>query len=265
MRRRLVLGVGTSAVAALAASAPPAVLQDGVATLFATAGAYALVRSFDMLTERRLLEKSLSRKIVHVLSGILFMASWPLYSNSTGARYFAAVVPFLNSMRLLTYGLRIYTDEALVKSVSREGKPEELLRGPLYYVLVLLFSVLVFWRESPIGIVSLSMMSGGDGFADIVGRRYGSVKLPFNEKKSWAGSISMFISGFMVSAIMLFYFSSFGYIHVSWEEAFGKLAFVALAATIVECIPVTDVVDDNISVPLATMLVAFLLFGSNTQ
>nr|CAB3486123.1 unnamed protein product [Digitaria exilis] len=210
MRRRLVLGVGTSAVAALAASAPPAVLQDGAATLFATAGAYALVRSFDMLTERRLLEKSLSRKIVHVLSGILFMASWPLY--------------------------------------------RELLRGPLYYVLVLLFSVLVFWRESPIGIVSLSMMSGGDGFADIVGRRYGSVKLPFNEKKSWAGSISMFISGFMVSAIMLFYFSSFGYIHVSWEEAFGKLAFVALAATIVECIPVTDVVDDNISVPLATML-----------
>uniref|UniRef100_K3Z7B2 phytol kinase n=1 Tax=Setaria italica TaxID=4555 RepID=K3Z7B2_SETIT len=209
--------------------------------------------------------QSLSRKIVHVLSGVLFMSSWPLFSNSTEARYFAAVVPFLNSMRLLTYGLRLSTDEALVKSVTREGKPEELLRGPLYYVLVLLFSVLVFWRESAIGIVSLSMMSGGDGFADIVGRRYGSVKLPFNEKKSWIGSISMFISGFLLSAIMLFYFSSLGYIHVSWEEAFGKLALVALAATVVECIPVIDVVDDNISVPLATMLVAFLLFGSNTQ
>lgn len=202
---------------------------------------------------------------MHVLSGVLFMSSWPLFSNSTEARYFAAVVPFLNSMRLLTYGLRLSTDEALVKSVTREGKPEELLRGPLYYVLVLLFSVLVFWRESAIGIVSLSMMSGGDGFADIVGRRYGSVKLPFNEKKSWIGSISMFISGFLLSAIMLFYFSSLGYIHVSWEEAFGKLALVALAATVVECIPVIDVVDDNISVPLATMLVAFLLFGSNTQ
>ncbi|RLM64805.1 putative phytol kinase, chloroplastic [Panicum miliaceum] len=126
-------------------------------------------------------------------------------------------------------------------------------------------SVLVFWRESPIGIVSLSMMSGGDGFADIVGRRYGSVKLPFNQKKSWVGSISMFISGFLLSAIMLFYISSLGYIHVSWEEAFGKLALVALAATLVESIPATDVVDDNISVPLATMLVALLLFGSNTQ
>lgn len=254
MPRRLILGVGTSAVAALAvATAPPAVLQDGAATLFATAGAYALVRTFDVLTERRLVEKSLSRKIVHVLSGVLFMASWPLFSNSTEARYFAAVAPFLNSLRLLIYGLRLYTDEALVKSVSREGKPEELLRGPLYYVLVLLFSVLVFWRESPIGVVSLSMMSGGDGFADIVGRRYGSVKLPFNQKKSWIGSISMFISGFLLSAIMLFYFSSLGYVHVSWEEAFGKLALVALAATVVECIPATDVVDDNISVPLASI------------
>ncbi|PAN40673.1 hypothetical protein PAHAL_7G332700 [Panicum hallii] len=265
MRRRLVPGVANPAMAALAAAAPPAVLQDGAATLFTTAGAYALVRTFDVLTERRLVEKSLSRKIVHVLSGILFMSSWPLFSNSTEARYFAAVVPFLNSLRLLTYGLCLYTDEALVKSVTREGKPEELLRGPLYYVLVLLFSVLVFWRESPIGIVSLSMMSGGDGFADIVGRRYGSVKLPFNQKKSWVGSISMFISGFLLSAIMLFYFSSLGYIHVSWEEAFGKLALVALAATLVESIPATDVVDDNISVPLATMLVALLLFGSNTQ
>ncbi|XP_062227084.1 probable phytol kinase, chloroplastic [Phragmites australis] len=262
MQRRLLQGVGTPAMAALA---PPAVLQDVAATLFVTAGAYSLVRTFDVLTERRLVEQSLSRKIVHVLSGVLFMSSWPLFSNSTEARYFAAVVPFLNSIRLLTYGLRLYTDEALVKSVTREGKPEELLRGPLYYVLVLLFSVLVFWRESPIGIVSLSMMSGSDGFADIIGRRYGSLKLPFNKKKSWIGSISMFIFGFLLSAIMLFYFSNLGYVHVSWEEALGKLVLVALAATVVECIPVTDVVDDNISVPSATMLVAFLLFGSGAQ
>lgn len=261
MRRRLVLGVGGPAMAALAASVPPAVLRDGAATLLVTAGAYSLVRAFDALTERRLIEQSLSRKIVHVLSGVLFMSSWPFFSDSTEARFFAAVVPFLNCIRLLTYGLRLYTDDTLVKSVTREGKPEELLRGPLYYVMLLLFSVLVFWRESPIGIVSLSMMSGGDGFADIVGRRYGSLKLPFNKKKSWIGSIAMFISGFLLSALMLFYFSCLGYIQVSWELALGKLLLVALVGTVVECIPVTDIVDDNISVPLATMLVAFLLFG----
>lgn len=64
---------------------------------------------------------------------------------------------------------------------------------------------------------------------------------------------------------MMFYFSSLGYFHVMWEEALSKLALVALAATIVECVPVTEVVDDNISVPLTTMLVAFLLFSFNAQ
>lgn len=38
-----------------------------------------------------------------------------------------------------------------------------MLRGPLYYVMALLLSVLVFWRDSPVGIISLSMMTGGDG------------------------------------------------------------------------------------------------------
>lgn len=39
----------------------------------------------------------------------------------------------------------------------------ELLRGPLYYVLMLILSALVFWRDSPVGVISLSMMCGGDG------------------------------------------------------------------------------------------------------
>lgn len=57
-----------------------------------------------------------------------------------------------------------------------------LLRGPLYSVIVLLIIVLVFLRDSPIGIVSLSMMSSRDGFPDIIGRRFSSLKLPFNKR-----------------------------------------------------------------------------------
>lgn len=42
----------------------------------------------------------------------------------------------------------------------------ELLRGPLYYVGILMLCAVVFWRESPIGVVSLAMMCGGDGNID---------------------------------------------------------------------------------------------------
>ncbi|XVE99162.1 hypothetical protein REPUB_Repub03eG0173400 [Reevesia pubescens] len=69
----------------------------------------------------------------------------------------------------------------------------ELLRGPLYYVLILIVCAVLFWRESPVGIISLAMMCGGDGVADIMGRRFGSSKIPYNQRKSWVGSISMFV------------------------------------------------------------------------
>ncbi len=68
----------------------------------------------------------------------------------------------------------------------------ELLRGPLYYVLVLLAATTLYWRDSPVGVVAFSLMCGGDGLADIVGRRFGGrARLPWNAAKSWAGSGAM--------------------------------------------------------------------------
>ncbi|KAJ1694924.1 hypothetical protein LUZ63_011622 [Rhynchospora breviuscula] len=242
-----------------------AALQDGVATVAVMAGAYTLVYTFDKLTQRQIIKQKLSRKIVHILSGVLFMSSWPLFSSSAEARYYAAIVPLLNCARLVIYGTRFLKDEALIKSVTREGNPEELLRGPLYYVIVLFFSVLVFWRDSPVGLVALAMMSGGDGFADIIGRMYGSTKLPYNRNKSWIGSISMFVSGFLFSIGILYYFSIFGYLHFAWDEAIVKVALVSFVATLVESLPITEVLDDNISVPIASMCTALLVFGSGSS
>ncbi|KAI8008409.1 hypothetical protein LOK49_LG07G01394 [Camellia lanceoleosa] len=249
------------AAVSLAAGDGGAILHDAGATATVMLGAYFLVLTFDSLTQRDLIQQNLSRKLVHILSGLLFMACWPIFSSSTGARYFASLVPLANCLRLVTYGLSLATDEGLIKSVTREGKPEELLRGPLYYVLILILCVLVFWRESPIGVISLAMMCGGDGIADIMGRRFGSVKIPYNKKKSWVGSISMFVFGFLISIGMLYYFSALGYFQLDWEWTVERVALVSLVATIVESLPITDVVDDNISVPLVSMVTAFLSFG----
>ncbi|KAJ7970524.1 Phytol kinase [Quillaja saponaria] len=237
-------------------------LHDTGATAAVLGGAYALVFTFNNLTQRKLINQGLSRKLVHILSGLFFMVSWPIFSTSTVARYFAAVVPAVNCFRLLVHGLSLASDEGLVKSVTREGNPQELLRGPLYYVLVLIFCDLAFWRESPIGIISLAMMCGGDGVADIVGRRFGSVKIPYNPQKSWAGSIAMFVFGFLLSIGMLYYYSVLGYFQLDWVSTMQKVALVSFVATAVESLPTTEAVDDNISVPLASMAVAFLSFSN---
>ncbi|TKY51713.1 phytol kinase 1 [Spatholobus suberectus] len=235
-------------------------LYNAGATVGVLGGGYALVRVFDELTRRNIIHQGLSRKLVHILSGLLFLVSWPIFSNSPKARYFAAFVPLVNCLRLLVNGLSLASDEGLIKSVTREGDPLELLRGPLYYVLILMLCALVFWRESPIGVVSLAMMCGGDGIADIIGRRYGSMKIPYNQKKSWAGSISMLVFGFLVSIGMLYYYSVLGHVQLDWASTVPRVAFISFVATLVESLPITKVVDDNISVPLATMAVSFFTF-----
>ncbi|KAH6804071.1 phytol kinase 1 VTE5 [Perilla frutescens var. frutescens] len=246
---------------AAAAGVSGSLLQDAGATALVFGGAYGLVFTFDNLTRRCIIEQKLSRKLVHIFSGLLFLASWPIFSTSTGARYFAAFVPSINCLRLVINGLSFTTDEGLIKSVSREGKPEELLRGPLFYVLVLILCAVVFWRDSPVGMISLAMMCGGDGIADIMGRRFGSIKIPYNPQKSWAGSISMFLFGFLVAISMLYYFSALGYIQLDWMKTAERVVLVSFVATFVESLPLNGRVDDNISVPLASMVTSFMVFG----
>ncbi|KAK9061313.1 hypothetical protein SSX86_018493 [Deinandra increscens subsp. villosa] len=258
-RRRLLLLPSPPCVFTDDASAH--LLQDAGATLLVVAGGYALVSGFDNLTHHQIIQQNLSRKLVHILSGLLYMGCWPIFSTSAEARYFAALVPLLNCLRLLVHGHSLVTNEELIKSITREGKPEELLRGPLYYVLVLILCSIFFWRESPIGVVSLSMMCGGDGIADIMGRRFGIHKVPYNKHKSWVGSISMFIVGFLISIGMLYYFSKFGYFELDQVQTIERVAVVAMAATVVESLPSKGGIDDNISVPLVTMVTAYLSFG----
>lgn len=61
---------------------------------------------------------------------------------------------------------------------------------------------------------------------------------------------------------MLYYFSVFGYFHFDWEQTVARVALISLVATIVESLPISDVIDDNISVPLTSMLTAFVVFGT---
>lgn len=59
---------------------------------------------------------------------------------------------------------------------------------------------------------------------------------------------------------MLYYYSVLGYLELDWVKAVQNVALVSLVATVVESLPIAEVVDDNISVPLVSMAAAFLTF-----
>ncbi|XP_010556037.1 PREDICTED: farnesol kinase, chloroplastic-like [Tarenaya hassleriana] len=85
--------------------------------------------------------------------------------------------------------------------MSRHGDRRELLKGPLYYASSITLACVFYWRTSPIAIAVICNLCAGDGMADIVGRRLGTEKLPYNRSKSIAGSIAMATSGFTASVV----------------------------------------------------------------
>lgn len=57
----------------------------------------------------------------------------------------------------------------------------------------------------------------------------------------------------------MYYFSSFGFVEVSWEKVLG-LFIVSLATTLVESLPISTELDDNLTVPVSSILVGSLVF-----
>ena len=57
----------------------------------------------------------------------------------------------------------------------------------------------------------------------------------------------------------MYYFSSFGFVERSWEMVFGFF-IVSLASTLVESLPISTDLDDNLTVPVTSILVGILVF-----
>ena len=175
--------------------------RDVAASALTTIGAFVWVKAFDALADRGAFASTTSRKLVHVTSGTFFACTWPLFSASGAARFFAAAIPLAQGVRLFGIGSGMIKNASAVRAVSREGGKEELLKGPLYYTAVLAACTSAYWRTNPIGIVAMAMMCGGDGFADLVGRKFGKGNaLPWNEEKSFAGSAGFVAGGFGVAS-----------------------------------------------------------------
>ncbi|KAJ6716359.1 FARNESOL KINASE CHLOROPLASTIC [Salix koriyanagi] len=160
---------------------------------------------------------------------------------------------------MLLIGSGMWKDEATVKSMSRFGDHRELLKGPLYYVLTITGACAIYWRTSPIAIAAICNLCAGDGMADIVGRRFGRQKIPYNKNKSVAGSAAMAISGFVASVGFMHYLAAFGYVQESWEMILGFLV-VSLASSFVESLPISTELDDNLTVTLTSILLGNLVF-----
>jgi phytol kinase len=142
--------------------------------------------------------------------------------------------------------------------MSRTGDRREILYGPLFYGIVFVVMTLIYWKNTPTGMVALMLMCGGDGLADIMGRGIKSPRLPWSKGKSVAGSAGMFIGGWVLAAFITGMFVVAGVFSGPFSSYLVPITIIAVAGTAVESLPFKDV--DNITVTLAAVLLGLILF-----
>lgn len=216
------------------------------------------LRANDYIAHRGWVNSQVSRKIIHIGTGPLFVLCWLLFPNTPASRYLAALVPLAITLQFFLVGIGVIRDEAAVKAMSRSGDPREILRGPLFYGIIFVICTVLFWYDSPIGIIALMQMCGGDGLADILGRRFGRARIPWNHQKTWMGSFGMFLGGFVFSLLILVIYVSIGVFTTPILTLLPALLVISIAATLVETIPLHDV--DNITVTITAILLGYYFF-----
>jgi len=216
------------------------------------------LRLMDFCAHQGWIESRLSRKIIHIGTGPIFVLCWLLFPDIWYARWLAALVPFAISLQFALIGLGILKDDASVKAMSRSGDPKEILRGPLYYGLMFVVLTLAFWKDSPVGMTALLMMCGGDGVADVVGRHFNSPKLFHSPQKSVAGSLGVFFGGWIMSAAVLAIYVGLGLFSGPFSRFLLPITLIAIVSTLIESLPQKDV--DNITVTLAAAILGWFLF-----
>ncbi len=230
-----------------------------IALIITFALALGWLRLMDFIAHRGWIDSRLSRKLIHIGTGPIFVLCWLLFPDIWYSRWLAALVPFAITIQFALVGLGIMKDEASVKAMSRSGDRREILRGPLFYGIIFVILTVVYWKTTPIGILALMLMCGGDGLADILGRRVISPRLPWNKGKSVVGSLGMFIGGWLLAVMVIGIYVPAGVLPGPFSTYLLPISVIALFGMLVESLPLKDI--DNLTVTIAAVLLGTFFFG----
>jgi dolichol kinase len=207
---------------------------------------YIYVAILIFITEK-ILKKypELSRKTLHIMVGnIAFIL--PIFVTKEIMSFIAAG-PFI----FLTFLMSPYTP---IKSIRGKTSAAGHGMGLVYYSISWTVLAYLFFDNMIIIAIGILAMSYGDGFASIIGIKYGKKKYNiFGDEKSYIGSLAMLIITYLTVIIAVVYYriSITPYLLLC-------LAFITLIATFVEGL--TPRGFDNLTVPFAAAFIYWIFF-----
>jgi dolichol kinase len=196
-------------------------------------------RSIRIISEE--IRTELVRKSIHLLIAFVpWLASLNLGMTvgmlASGILFYAAC----ESLRIGGYQVPIISEVTTRAARRRDGN--RFILGPVTLGLGALLSLLLY--PNPAASIAIYALAFGDGLSSLVGKTFGSVRLPFTGGKSLEGSLACMAAVFVAS-------------YAVTGDAPRSFA-ISIAATLIEAAPTKDF--DNIILPVFVGAITTLLF-----
>jgi dolichol kinase len=186
-----------------------------------------------------------SRKILHIMVGnIAFLL--PIFQTKEIMAFFAAG-PFI----FFTFLMSPYSPISKLRGKTSEAGHG---LGLVYYAITWTVLAYIFFDYKVIIAIGILAMSYGDGFASLIGIKYGKKKYNvFGDLKSYIGSYSMFVFTFLLIIIAELFYEKFypDIVHLI------TIILIAFLSALVEGLTPKGL--DNLSVPFLTSFLYYFL------
>ncbi len=217
-------------------------LHNIIITVFGIIYVFAVVGIMDVLVKKQNFPQDISRKVVHIAAGS-WLLFWLFFNDSHWSKYLNIAPALIWTILLLVKGFTAKPNDEAVKTMTRTGDRKELLKGPLYFTIVMCLMGTIFYK-TPLALTTMGILGWGDGLAPVFGKRFGKNKYFILSEKSIEGSLAFLVFGFLGALFFNFIF---------YESIdIGFILVAVIISTVVEAISPKDL--DNFLIPLIISL-----------
>ena len=213
---------------------------------------YGYVAFLLVLSEKALATKpEISRKVLHIMVGnIAFLL--PVFATRW-VMAFVAAAPFI----VLTFLMSPYTP---LKSIRGRTSAAGHSMGLVYYSITWTILAYLFFDNMVVIAIGIFSMSYGDGFASLIGVKYGKEKYNVvGDEKSFVGTFAMFLFTFIMMIVAIVYYQYVQGISFLFTPInIGFLLLFSAVGAIVEGFTPKGL--DNLTVPFVITILYWYVF-----
>ena len=224
-------------------------VQNIFVSVTVTSITFAVVFLLNYLNKKQAITSEVSRKVVHIGAGTLFLAVRFYDDHGTISKYFN-VFPYTLWFFILLWKSQYHSIgqnryDLVVGTMTRSNRQSELLYGPLFFNIVAILCGTVFYK-TVLASLTIAMLTWGDGLAAVIGVQFGSQRQIYRSK-TFDGLMTFFLASVIASIVYTAFIVDLQSIHLI------KIIVISFLTAIVETLSPSDY--DNLTISLSIFLI----------